>query len=92
MSTVTSQSRSRVGVSCKLTNHAASSHGKVLKMKRLFAAALIVCLVPMGLVGCSENTSSVKRETKISTPGGTTTITTEKQVEKTGDDSSSDAP
>lgn len=61
-------------------------------MNRLLVTALIICLVPIGFVGCSEKTSSVKQETKISTPGGTTTITTERQVEKTGDDSATDAP
>jgi len=57
---------------------------KVLKMKRLIAAILIVGLMPIGLVGCSK-TASTKQETKITTPGGTTTITTEKEVKQTGD-------
>lgn len=34
--------------------------------------------------GCSEK-SKVTNETKIKTPGGETTITTEKKIEKTGD-------
>ena len=55
-------------------------------MKRVIAATLIASLVSNGLTGCTETTkSSVKQETKIKTPGGTTTITNEKEVKKTGD-------
>lgn len=55
-------------------------------MKRMIAATLIASLVSIGMVGCNEQTkSSTKQETKISTPGGTTTITVEKEVKKTGD-------
>ena len=54
-------------------------------MKRMIAVTLIVGLVAIGLTGCSEKTASTKQETKITTPGGTTTITVEKQVTKTGD-------
>ena len=53
-------------------------------MIRTIAATLIVSLVSIGMVGCSEK-SSVKEETKIKTPDGTTTITTEKEIKKTGD-------
>ncbi|MFN0197678.1 MAG: hypothetical protein ACKVT0_13115 [Planctomycetaceae bacterium] len=54
-------------------------------MKRIIAYALVVGFVSIGLVGCDEKTSSSKRETTIETPGGTTTITTEKEI-KTSDD------
>jgi len=57
---------------------------KVLKMKRMIAAIVFVGLVSIGLVGCSK-TASTKQETKITTPGGTTTVTTEKEVKQTGD-------
>jgi hypothetical protein len=53
-------------------------------MKRMIAATMIFGLVTIGLVGCTEKTST-KRETKITTPGGTTTITTEREIEKTGE-------
>ena len=53
-------------------------------MKRIIAASVIVSVVSLGLAGCNETTkSSTKRETKISTPSGTTTITTEKEVKTT---------
>ena len=55
-------------------------------MKRMIAVTVFAGLVSMGLVGCSETTkSSTKQETTISTPGGKTTITTEKEVKQTGE-------
>ena len=55
-------------------------------MKRVMTAALIVGAASIGFVGCTETTkSSAKQETKFATPGGTTTITTEKEIKKTGD-------
>lgn len=55
-------------------------------MKRIMAAYLLAGLVSFGLVGCTETKkSTAKQETKITTPGGTTTITTEKEIKKTGD-------
>ena len=53
-------------------------------MKRILASALILSLFSVGIVGCGD-TSSTKKETKVTTPGGTTTITTEKEVKKSGD-------
>jgi ABC-type glycerol-3-phosphate transport system substrate-binding protein len=53
-------------------------------MKRMIAAILMVGLVSIGLAGCSK-TASTTQETKITTPGGTTTITTEKEIKQTGD-------
>ena len=53
-------------------------------MKRIIAATLMISLVSLGLTGCNETSkSSTKRETKISTPHGTTTITTESEVKTT---------
>jgi hypothetical protein len=54
-------------------------------MKHVIAATLVVTLVSIGLLGCGGQTkSTIKQETKISTPGGTTTITTEKEIKETG--------
>lgn len=53
-------------------------------MTKLLSAAFLLTFSTAILTGCSE-TSTVKDETKIKTPGGTTTITTEKEIEKTGD-------
>ena len=53
-------------------------------MKRLICAALVLSLLSLGMTGCGEKTST-KTETEIKTPGGTTTITTEKDVKQTGD-------
>ena len=57
-------------------------------MKRVIAGTVFASLVSIGMVGCTDTTkSSVKQETKVSTPGGTTTTTTttERDVKKTGD-------
>jgi hypothetical protein len=55
-------------------------------MKHVITAVLIGGLATIGAVGCSKvEKSTAKQETKISTPGGTTTITTEKEVKKTGE-------
>jgi hypothetical protein len=59
---------------------------RLLNMKCTIAATLMITLVSLGLVGCGgETKSTIKQETKITTPGGTTTITTERDVQKTGD-------
>ncbi len=57
-------------------------------MKRTTVGLTITGLVLMGVIGCSDTSkSSVKQETKIATPNGTTTTTlkTEKEVKKTGE-------
>jgi hypothetical protein len=53
-------------------------------MKQFFASVLVLSLLSLGTVGCAEK-SSTSREVKVSTPGGTTTVTVEKEVTKTGD-------
>jgi hypothetical protein len=53
-------------------------------MKNWIATALIVAVGSTGMAGCAEK-SETKTETKITTPGGTTTSTTDQQVKKTGD-------
>lgn len=54
-------------------------------MKHLIAAAFILSVSSLGLLGCNETKSSTKHEMKIDTPSGTTTITTEKEVKETPD-------
>lgn len=54
-------------------------------MKHMIAATLIISLISIGAIGCTESKTSTKQETKISTPKGSTTITVEKEVKKTGD-------
>ena len=56
-------------------------------MKRTLSVALILALLlfpAVGLVGCSQESKSGKTET-ITTPGGTTTTTSETKVKSTGD-------
>lgn len=55
-------------------------------MKRIITATLVASLVSLSLSGCTETArSSTKQETKITTPGGATTITTEREVKTTGE-------
>jgi hypothetical protein len=61
-------------------------------MKRIIATALIASVVSVGMFGCTEKTASTKQETKITTPGGTTTISVEKEVKKSGDNPPPAAP
>lgn len=62
-------------------------------MKRTNAATLIASVALIGMVGCTEESkSSTKQETTISTPRGTTTITTEKEVKTTDDKPPADKP
>jgi hypothetical protein len=52
----------------------------------MLAVTLVFSLLSAGLLGCGgETKSTIKQETKTTTPGGSTTITTEKEVKKTGD-------
>jgi len=53
-------------------------------MKRMLVSILSVAIVSLGLAGCAEK-STTKTETETSTPGGKTTVTTEKEVKKTGE-------
>jgi hypothetical protein len=53
-------------------------------MKTFVSAALMLGILSLGLTGCAEKTS-VKSETKVTTPGGTTTVTKETEIKKTGD-------
>jgi hypothetical protein len=60
-------------------------------MKDYITSVLMLCLVSLATCGCGEKTSSTT-ETKVSTPGGTTTVTVEKEVEKTGDNPPAEQP
>jgi hypothetical protein len=51
-------------------------------MKRLFALLVGVSLI--GFVGCAEK-ASTKTQTTTSGQGGTTTVTSEKEVKTTGE-------
>ncbi len=56
-------------------------------MKRMLSSSLILGLLlfsAVGLVGCGEESKTERKET-ISTPGGTTTTSTETKVKSTGD-------
>ena len=76
----------RVSFVLKLVLCIAGSQRKVLKMKRVIAVTVVAGLASISLIGCNEKSkSSTKQETTIDTPGGTTTITTEKETKKTGD-------
>jgi hypothetical protein len=53
-------------------------------MKQFLASVLALGVFSLGIVGCADKATMTK-ETKVSTPGGTTTVTEEKQVKQTGD-------
>jgi hypothetical protein len=53
-------------------------------MRRITLASLVICSICMTSIGCTQKSTSTETE-KIKTPGGSTTIKTETQVEKTGD-------
>jgi len=55
-------------------------------MKRIVTATFVTCLFSLNMSGCTEtNESTTTRETQISTPSGTTTVTTEREVKTTGE-------
>ena len=51
-------------------------------MKSLIACASLLALV--GLTGCGQK-ATIKKETTVTSPGGTTKTTTTQEIEKTGD-------
>ena len=53
-------------------------------MKRTLAALAMVSLLSLGFVGWGDTTSTTK-ETTVTTPGGSTTVTEEKEIEQTGE-------
>jgi hypothetical protein len=51
----------------------------------MLASALVLGIFStVGLIGCGEE-ASVTKETEVSTPGGTTSTTETKEVEKSGE-------
>ncbi len=54
-------------------------------MKRIFCAALMLSLFSLSMIGCAKDESSTKTETEMTTPGGKTTVTTEKVIKQTGE-------
>jgi hypothetical protein len=54
-------------------------------MRRMLASALVLGIFStVGLIGCGEE-ATVEKQTEVTTPGGTSTTTETKSVEKTGD-------
>jgi hypothetical protein len=53
-------------------------------MNTALRSALLVALMLLGFVGCSDKTTTT-RETIVKTPGGTTTTTDTREVERTGE-------
>jgi hypothetical protein len=53
-------------------------------MKRSVLAVLVMVVVSISAIGCGDTTKTT-RETTVKTPGGTTTVTETRQVEKSGD-------
>ncbi len=60
-------------------------------MIQFVASVLVLSMFTLGAVGCAEKSTTTK-ELKVSTPGGTTTVTIEKEVERTGDNPPSEQP
>jgi len=52
-------------------------------MKRIIAAVLTLGLFSICLAGCDEK-SSVKTETKVTTPEGSKTVTRETEIKESG--------
>ncbi len=53
-------------------------------MKRIISAILLLSLFSMVMIGCADK-STTKTETQMTTPGGKTTVTTEREVKQTGE-------
>lgn len=53
-------------------------------MRQIVAFIVLTGVFGGFMTGCSEHATSTTKQ-EIKTPGGTTTITTEKDVKKTGD-------
>ena len=59
--------------------------GKVFKnMKYMLSSMLVLMVLSVGSLGCSSESKS-SRETTVKTPGGETTVTESKEVEKSGE-------
>jgi hypothetical protein len=60
-------------------------------MKQFLASVLVLSMFSLGTVGCAEKSSTTK-ELEVATPGGTTTVTVEKEVKTTGENPPSEQP
>jgi hypothetical protein len=60
-------------------------------MYKLFASVLVLSVLSVSNVGCAEK-STTTSETTVSTPDGSTKVTVEKEVTKTGEESPTTAP
>jgi hypothetical protein len=60
-------------------------------MKSLIAVPLLISMFSLGITGCAEK-EQAKSETKITGPGGTTTIKHETDVKQTGKNPPSETP
>lgn len=60
-------------------------------MRHFLVSFLLLTMLGLVTIGCAEKSSTTK-ETKVSAPGGTTTVTTQKEVEKTGDNPPAEQP
>ncbi len=59
-------------------------------MKHFIASVLVLSLLSIGMIGCAKE-STEKKETKITTPGGTN-ISIERETKKTGEDLPEETP
>ena len=53
-------------------------------MKRTVISLIALSLFSLGTIGCADKAKTTT-ETKVTTPGGTTTIEQEKTIKQTGD-------
>jgi hypothetical protein len=53
-------------------------------MKRFITSVLGLGILSLSLVGCADKSTS-KTETQVTTPGGKTTVTTEKEIKQEGE-------
>jgi len=60
-------------------------------MKRIVTSILVVCVLSIGLAGCSDKTKT-KKQTETSGPGGKTTTTQTTETQKSGDNPPAAAP
>jgi len=54
------------------------------QMKRIISSTLVLGLLGICSIGCDQK-ATVKEEKTIKTPGGTTTVTKETEIKKSGD-------
>jgi PBP1b-binding outer membrane lipoprotein LpoB len=55
-----------------------------MNMTRALKAFALLCVLTLGMAGCSEK-ATVTKESTVTTPGGKTTVTNTTEVEKSGE-------